>query len=87
MELTAKKYLKKIGFNHIEIYTAQKAYHIDGLAKIMEDYHEAKVKNLGLFDVRQQRELVINFMTFYDGDENSVLPDDIVGIIDLYFKN
>lgn len=48
---------------------------------------ESKVKTLGLFGVVQQRELLINFMTFYDGDENSVLHDDMVKIIDLYLEN
>ena len=50
------------------------------------DEAESKVKNQCLFSVSQQRELLINFMTVYDGDENSQLHEDIIKIIDTYLK-
>ena len=37
--------------------------------------------------VSNRRELLINFCTWYMGDENSKLPDDMLEIIELYLKN
>ena len=45
------------------------------------------VKICNLHDVTQQRELLINFLTFYQGDENSKLPEGIEQIVDIYLKN
>lgn len=48
--------------------------------------HEAKA-TLPINSVTNQRELLINFCTFYFGDENSQLPEDVEKIIDIYLKN
>ena len=34
------------------------------LIELLEEYHKAKVKNLGLFDVRQQSELLIAWESY-----------------------
>ena len=47
----------------------------------------SQVKKLNIPDVSNRRELLINFCTWYMGDENSNLPDDMVEIIDVYLKN
>lgn len=64
-------------------------FNSDLLFKIMEEYHQSKVENLGLFDVRQQRELLINFLKDFEpteaieeGWDNS----DYEGAVDNYLK-
>lgn len=58
----------------------------EGLIERIELYEKAVKNNAVLTLVSQQRELLINFMTMYDGDENSILHDDIIKIIDTYLE-
>lgn len=72
----------------VEIANAMNAY-AEHLSNGVSDAHESKSVNEASelsSHVSQQRELLINFMTMYDGDENSQLHPDIIKIIDTYLK-
>ena len=51
------------------------------------DIEYERRQDVDLKNSAQQRELLLNFLTWYMGDEHSKLPNDIFEIVDLWFKN
>lgn len=70
-----------------EDYYKTGALHIK-IAAAMEEYAQDKVKNLGLFDVSNQRERFITFLQWFFDNETKIEGDpETENFVDAYLKS